>query len=219
MCVSDECVWLGKRGNQSRMNLKNLNFKKINLKDKNTWLCIGLVGILLLILALPTENESAKEVKQKAGNTASDEKKSLEEAAREEPFLTATEEMEKKLEETLSLIEGAGRVRVMITWKDQGERIVEKDESYSSDAQTDGTTRTDKSQSSVYEQRDNEEIPYVKNELMPQAEGVLVVAQGGGNSMIKQQILQSVMALFPLEAHKITIVKMSMQEVSKDETF
>ncbi|MBO5246100.1 MAG: stage III sporulation protein AG [Eubacterium sp.] len=201
------------------MNLKNLNFKKINLKDKNTWLCIGLVGILLLILALPTENESAKEVKQKAGNTASDEKKSLEEAAREEPFLTATEEMEKKLEETLSLIEGAGRVRVMITWKDQGERIVEKDESYSSDAQTDGTTRTDKSQSSVYEQRDNEEIPYVKNELMPQAEGVLVVAQGGGNSMIKQQILQSVMALFPLEAHKITIVKMSMQEVSKDETF
>lgn len=219
MCVSDECVWLGKRGNRSRMNLKNLNFKKINLKDKNTWLCIGLVGILLLILALPTENESAKEVKQKAGNTASDEKKSLEEAAREEPFLTATEEMEKKLEETLSLIEGAGRVRVMITWKDQGERIVEKDESYSSDAQTDGTTRTDKSQSSVYEQRDNEEIPYVKNELMPQAEGVLVVAQGGGNSMIKQQILQSVMALFPLEAHKITIVKMSMQEVSKDETF
>lgn len=219
MCVSDECVWLGKRGNRSRMNLKNLNFKKINLKDKNTWLCIGLVGILLLILALPTENESAKEVKQKAGNTASDEKKSLDEAAREEPFLTATEEMEKKLEETLSLIEGAGRVRVMITWKDQGERIVEKDESYSSDAQTDGTTRTDKSQSSVYEQRDNEEIPYVKNELMPQAEGVLVVAQGGGNSMIKQQILQSVMALFPLEAHKITIVKMSMQEVSKDETF
>ena len=40
----------------------------------------------------------------------------LEETAREEPFLTATEEMEKKLEETLSLIEGAGRVRVMITW-------------------------------------------------------------------------------------------------------
>ena len=87
------------------------------------------------------------------------------------------------------------------------------------DAQSGGTENTDLSESSVYESDGSTESPYISNELTPQVEGVLVVAQGGGNSMVKQNILQSVMALFPLEAHKITIVKMSMQEVSDHENF
>ena len=59
----------------------------------------------------------------------------------------------------------------------------------------------------------------MSNELTPQVEGVLVVAEGGDNSLVKQNILQSVMSLFPLEAHKITIVKMSIQEDSDHENF
>jgi stage III sporulation protein AG len=50
-------------------------------------------------------------------------------------------------------------------------------------------------------------------------QGILVVAQGGGDSLVRQSILQSLQALFSLEAHKITIVKMSMQEVSDYENF
>ena len=71
----------------------------------------------------------------------------------------------------------------------------------------------------MYTRDGNTETPYISNEMTPQVDGVLVVAQGGGNSMVKQNILQSVMALFPLEAHKITIVKMSMQEVGDHENF
>jgi len=40
---------------------------------------------------------------------------------------------------------------------------------------------------------------------------VLVVAQGGGDSGIKRDILDAVMALFPIEAHKIKIVKMQSE--------
>ena len=123
------------------------------------------------------------------------------------------------MEETLSLIDGVGQVRVMITLKDTGEKVVEKDVTRRTDTDEGNVQNTDLSQSSVYERSGNEEKPYISNELTPQVEGVLVVAQGGGNSMVKQNILQSVMALFPLEAHKITIVKMSMQEVSDHENF
>jgi len=122
----------------------------------------------------------------------------------------------------LSLIDGAGRVRVMLTLKDHGEKVVEKDTARRVDDRSDTDADAgaeDTSESTVYTKNGSAETPYVSNQLTPQVEGVLVVAQGGGNSMVKQNILQSVMALFPLEAHKITIVKMSMQEVSEHENF
>jgi stage III sporulation protein AG len=63
-------------------------------------------------------------------------------------------------------MEGVGKVKVMITLKDDGERV----------------------------------------------EGVLVVAEGGGNASVCADILSAVQSLFSLEAHKITIVKMSVSE-------
>ena len=105
----------------------------------------------------------------------------------------------------------------MITLKDTGEKVVEKDTTRRTDSNATGTQRQDMTSSSGYERDGSVETPYISNELTPQVEGVLVVAQGGGNSLVKQHLLQSVMALFPLEAHKITIVKMSMQEVSDHE--
>lgn len=190
------------------------DFKKLNLKDKNTWLILGIFGVLLLVIALPSDGgeTSKRDILQN----------SVEETVQSEADQSgddAATELERRLEETLSLIDGAGKVRVMITLKDTGEKVVEKDVSRRSDTGADGAQNTDLSQSSVYEKEGSKETPYISNELTPQVEGVLVVAQGGGNSMVKQNILQSVMALFPLEAHKITIVKMSMQEVGDHENF
>ena len=45
-------------------------------------------------------------------------------------------------------------------------------------------------------------------ELEPRVEGVIVIAEGGGNAQVKQNILEAVEALFPVEAHKIKIMKM-----------
>lgn len=189
-------------------------------KDKNTWLVIGIVGLLLLVIALPAGKtgdtsgdllgDSAVADQEAAGDQA--------EAVPDTAVQTATEDLERRLEETLSLIDGAGRVRVMLTLKDNGEKVVEKDTEHRSGSGS-GDGMTDTSESTVYTKNGSADTPYVSNQLTPQVEGVLVVAQGGGNSMVKQNILQSVMALFPLEAHKITIVKMSMQEVSEHENF
>ena len=195
-------------------------------KDKNTWLIIGIVGLLLLVIALPSGKtvDAPGDLSGDAAAAGQTEAGDQTEAAPDTAVQTATEDLEHRLEETLSLIDGAGRVRVMLTLKDHGEKVVEKDTARrvdgASDADTDADAGAeDTSESTVYTKNGSAETPYVSNQLTPQVEGVLVVAQGGGNSMVKQNILQSVMALFPLEAHKITIVKMSMQEVSEHENF
>lgn len=192
------------------------DLKQLNLKDKNTWLVLGLVGVLLLVIAMPVDR-AKKQGEKTVLTEASSEKDEKQTGENDED--TATEALEKRLEEVLSLIDGAGKVRVMITLKDTGEKVVEKDTTRRTDSNATGTQGQDMTSSSVYERDGSVEIPYISNELTPQVEGVLVVAQGGGNSIVKQHLLQSVMALFPLEAHKITIVKMSMQEVSDHENF
>ena len=63
--------------------------------------------------------------------------------------------------------------------------------------------------STVVYKHDKEESPYVTNQYLPDVEGVLVVAQGGGNAVTVSDISDAVMALFNIEPHKIKIVKMS----------
>lgn len=195
---------------------------KDKYKDKNTWVIIGIVGLLLLVIALPDGRSDTA----RSGDASADHLAVGQETAQEsgssgmdDPVQSATEDLERRLEETLSLIDGAGKVRVMLTLKDTGEKVVEKDTTRRSGGSASAEETSDVSQSTVFSKNGSEETPYISNELTPQVEGVLVVAQGGGDSLVKQNILQSVMALFPLEAHKITIVKMSMQEVSEHENF
>lgn len=195
---------------------------KDKYKDKNTWVIIGIVGLLLLVIALPDgRSDTARSGDASADHLAAGQETTQESGSSgmDDPVQSATEDLERRLEETLSLIDGAGKVRVMLTLKDTGEKVVEKDTTRRSGGSASAEEISDVSQSTVFSKNGSEETPYISNELTPQVEGVLVVAQGGGDSLVKQNILQSVMALFPLEAHKITIVKMSMQEVSEHENF
>ena len=51
-------------------------------------------------------------------------------------------------------------------------------------------------------------VSFYSGEGVPEVEGVLIVAQGAGNSVVERNIQQAVMALFSVEAHKIKIMKM-----------
>lgn len=185
-------------------------FRQINWKDKNTWLVVGLIGALILVVAMPTgEIKKTQEAPVSVGRLSGNSKE-------DDTIETQTEasmrQLELRLEKILSSIDGAGKVEVMITQKDYGQQIVEKDELYNADTDANGQKHVQKTSESVFEKGSSEERPFVSRELAPQIEGVLVVAQGGANSAVKQNILQAVKSLFPLEAHKITVVKMSMQE-------
>ena len=169
---------------------------------KEQMLILGLLGILLMVIAIPVpQNKTDGQTEHRA----------------EEERETVTESMEVRLENVLNQISGVGKTKVFITYQDHGKLILEKDEAVLEELiqEEDGsggtrmTTTRNHEQETVYDQ---DESPCIIQELMPKVEGVLIVAQGAGNEGVKKQIQEAMEALFGLEAHKISIMKM---EVSK----
>jgi stage III sporulation protein AG len=73
-----------------------------------------------------------------------------------------------------------------------------------------GTRTTTTSRNDVTTVYDSKESPYVVQEFSPVVKGILVVAEGGGNLSVKKQIQETIQALFGLDAHKISIMKMEV---------
>ena len=195
------------------MKLKDFFQKRAWKKwDRSQWSILILTGILLMVIALPTGNK-----KEKEENLQQEEEKSVQSAMDKEDYI---KELELRLKDTLSKIEGAGRVEVMITLEDLGESVVEKDTvNETSDLQESdsaGGNRTERNaqttRSSVYQEGDDGKTPFVGKEIEPKVAGVLIVAQGGENTAVKQNISEAVMALFQIDVNRIKVVKMNIQE-------
>ena len=193
------------------MKFRNFFQNKIWKKwDKNQWTILILAGILLMVVAIPT-GDNKKEEEQNVMSEPAESTKEKDDYERK---------MEKKLKDTLSKIEGAGKVDVMITLEDSGESVVEKDmEKETSDlneTDTAGGSRTEKStrttHAAVYSEQNSEKTPFVEKEKTPKVSGVLVVAEGGENTAVKQNISEAVMALFQIDVNRIKVVKMNIQE-------
>lgn len=190
--------------------MQKIKEKKLKRSD---WLILVLAGILILIIALPTDTKEKKQAE-----------KSKENISKENNTMEASkDEIERKLEDILEKIDGAGDVKVMITYQDSGTQVVEKDKNTSEnsleESDSTGGVRSTKEQqlqeSTVYEDADAGNTPFVSKELFPKVEGILIVASGGDNQKVKQNISEAVLALFQVEAHRIKIVKMSGLEDSK----
>ena len=193
---------------------KLTNWKKFSFKNlkKDQLLILLLAGILLMVIAVPAGKTKEHASSASDGNTGKT-VRGTSDGTDEEMYTTYLED---RLSRILSQIEGAGEVKVMITLKSSGQKIVEKDQQSSSqnseEEDSSGGTRsveertTDKT--SIYEQgSDGSQSPYVSKELTPEIAGVLVVAEGGDNAVVVQNITEAIQALFGVEAHKIKIMK------------
>lgn len=210
---------------------KDKNLKKWLKKDN--LIVLVLTGILLVIIALPTNNGSAtKEDGSRTGEGKGAESESLPEGKNNsggegENVLSESREtadsdreyadyLEKKLKETLSQIADVGQVRVMITLKSSRELVVEKEQpvsrSTTNENDSQGGSRIvsqmDSKENTVYSTSGNVSEPYVIMTLPPQIEGVVVVAEGAGNGTVNRTIVDIVQALFDVEAHKVRVVPM-----------
>ena len=88
-------------------------------------------------------------------------------------------------------------------------QVVEKDREMTSEVQEgeSGGKNTSSSETAVYANGNGEETPYVKQELSPRIEGVLVIADGGDNAIVIENITEAVQALFGVDTHKIKVMK------------
>jgi stage III sporulation protein AG len=175
-----------------------------------------LVGILLLVITIPIDGDSAKEkTKEKNEDTNKEELTMYE--TRIDENLEYCLQLEQRIEELLSNMDGVGEVQAMVTLVTSKELIVEKDEPVTRNTITEsdgaGGTRSVNESSFDYEtiyETDGEgnKMPYVIKQIEPEIQGITVVAQGGGNAIVQKNISEVLEALFHLDAHKIKVVKM-----------
>lgn len=184
--------------------------KELKHLKKDQLLILLLAGILLLVISLPTEKKGEKQGISQASSSSQGEQNLWDEEA-------YREELEVHLEELFSHMEGAGEVEVMITLASSSEKIVEKDTNGESETITEEdsaggnrrTTNIVNDETTVYGGETDQEQPYVSKELTPQVEGVVVLAAGGDDAVVKKNITEAAQALFGIDTHKIRIIKMS----------
>ena len=185
---------------------KNHSFKQW---DKTQWTILILAGILLMVIAIPTEEKRDREV------TLEEREENV--SLNEESY---AESLERRLQNKLSKIAGAGRGEVMITLENYGESVVEKDNADSTSRRVqegaEGRNTTEETREvhmeTVYQDADRGKEPFVGSEKTPKIAGVLVVAQGADKTAVKQNISDAVMALFQIDVNRIKVVKMNIQE-------
>lgn len=173
-------------------------------------LLIVLAGVMLLVLSLPSGDTPGTEESQEEMEVSSESDAlflAMEKYARRQ---------EKETAEILSKVEGLGEVEVMLTLASSEEKVTLQDGSVTEDdslqEDTAGGSKKDSSYQSkgesVLVKKDGEESPYVVQIHSPAIEGVVVVAQGAGSGKKQKEIIEAIQALFPIEPHKIKVMKM-----------
>lgn len=119
-----------------------------SLPKKNTWVILLLVGILLIVIAIPTKKETKNSTLSIYDETEQNETG-----------------MEKRLQNLLQQMQGVGKVYAMITY------------------------REDK-----------------------QVEGIVIIAEGGGDAVVVQNITAVVRTLFDVDSHKIKVIEKNQNQ-------
>lgn len=202
----------------SNLKGRKLSFRKIGT-DKLLY-CL-LAGVALLILSIPTspkkEINSAGETSRYQVQDSQNGQDSLAGGTLEITEDTYEKLLEARLEEILSYVEGAGKIKVMVTLKASGEKVILKESPYTkntvneqdSGGGTRNTIELSQSDTVVYIEENGGKIPYIIQETAPEIEGILVIAQGADSEAVKKELNAAITALFDLQSHKIKICKMA----------
>ncbi len=165
------------------IKLKDNAFLKKLLSSKKNKTIIIVLLIVILVLSLVFSNIK-KNVNSKENIVVAPDYQS---------------EMEQRLSKTLSKVEGAGKVSVIINLKSGMQTVIAME-----------TTVTE-----TKDGRITVETPVIVNgktivlkELYPEINGVIIVAEGAKNISVYNKLLQATMSLFNIKADKIEILTM-----------
>lgn len=157
-------------------------------------IAIGGIGVLLMLIGPMLEGD----------------------ADRQEPDAIATQPVavmpaevwENKLTQILSEIDGAGKVEVAVRMGAE-EVVYEKNgttETRSADDGKNKTTDEKVTQELAMRRENGVESPIVRRTITPAIVGVVVVADGGADSMVRLNIRKAVCAATGVAAHRISVL-------------
>lgn len=115
--------------------------------------------------------------------------------------------IENRLGELLSQVQGAGQVKVMV----YADSSIEQVPAYNDEQDTRNDERTDGKTSEISETRElalsGDDSPFILKTLVPQIKGVVVVAEGADDMLIKAQLNEAVCTLLGIPEHRVQILK------------
>ncbi len=167
-----------------KIKITALKEKLIGDKKNLAVLIIGLLGMLLILFSSFSDGEEAR--------------------SEDDYFLSQMERDKKELTQLLSDVAGAGKTRVMISYESSEEVV------FVADTQTDtAENKSDTKREYIIIDEGSDETGLVAKTIYPCVRGVAVVCQGGGNPIVKEQIISIVSALFDISTNKITVADMA----------
>ncbi len=164
--------------------LRNLSGK---LKSYRSALLVLGAGVFLLLLPTGGERTEGAEM-------------SRQETAAEDAWLRSVQE---ELSNTLSRIEGAGKLTLMLSVECGMEKTLARDIESEHDTDRSGSRR----ETVILSSSGGGEVVVVTREDYPVFRGAVVVCQGGDKASVRLAITEAVTALTGLSSDKISVIK------------
>ena len=195
---------------------KSEHTKQMTAKEK--WMLFLLAGLLLAVIFFPTgEKDTNALIGDKEAGKQEQEGSQMISAGTGMSLNQYEIYLSEQLEDILSEIDGAGEVQAWVTLAGSSEKVLMHERNYEEsllqEADSVGGTRTEEKNDvneTVITNSSGE--PYVVKTLQPKVEGVLVVAEGAGNSVVKKNLSEAVEVLFGIDAHRIKVAKKKVEE-------
>jgi len=162
----------------------------------NLFILVGILGIMLIFLSETTDN------KEKYAET-------------ETSTFTYKKQIETEMSDLLSLVNGAGKVKVMVTLESGEENIYVWQEKTSEERKT--VSADSSRQESIQTSYENEIVTIDKNgqknaliekTLQPVIQGVVVVCQGADDIKVVSDITDAVSVALNVSTNRICVIKM-----------
>jgi len=129
-----------------------------------------------------------------------------------------SEALARQMEEILSQIAGAGDVRVMLTFGSSSSiyaQNIQTSLSATIEEDGEGGTRSIDVESATHtyvmmRQPDGSERPLRIQEILPQVEGVIVVAEGAGDVAVRDALVRATHTLLGIGSHRVQVFQMAI---------
>ncbi len=176
--------------------------EKFNITSKKGIENLVIFLVLVIIVMVVINHLFAEEKEESAIETFHEVKTS-----------TAKDNLEEKLEEILSSMKGVGKVNVMVSYRSSIEKIPLYDtkevttitEESDSNGGERKTKETSNEYKAIYEESNSNKTALIKQSIMPEIIGVIVTAEGAENNVIKENILNAVVAVTNVPSHKVQV--------------
>lgn len=194
--------------------MDNILKKFKGLKIPKMVIIVCFIGVALMLLAnsflkTDTSNNNQDQTKNNVNPTAS--------PSEEINSDDYGKQLVSRLESFLTTIEGAGEVKVILSFDNSIEKVLaydiveNKNDTVEIDKEGGNRTITQDNidKKVVYIQgKDGSKIPVFIKDIFPHIQGIVITCQGGASNVVKEKIKSAITALYDISPHKIEIFSM-----------